>query len=328
MPSTSSPEEVAAVRAAVGLFEATGYAKYEVGGPGARAWLDRVLANTIPRAGRLALSPMLNAHGKIIGDFTVGCLEDGIGTERFMIFGSGPAQQYHERWFRQHLDLAFTSGPGADVSLRVCGPELTGLSIAGPNARAVLDELTDFDVSNEAFGFLDFRDTWVGRVPCMVGRVTFTGDLGFEIWCTASYQPQLFDALTEIGSSYGMRLFGGRALDSLRLDKAWGSWGTEYRPIYDPDEANMGWMVKVDDPAKGDFIGRDAAAAAKASGPVTETDHLRHGCRNRRRRGGLHRQRADLARRCRRRMDHLRWVRPPQSDVGGDGVRTGRDRRQ
>jgi dimethylglycine dehydrogenase len=263
-------EEVAAVRSAVGLFEATGYAKYEVTGSEARAWLDRVLANNLPPAGRLALSPMLNEQGKIIGDFTVGCLEDGVGEERFMIFGSGPAQQYHERWFRQQLTSSDTSGvtagPGTAVTLRVCGPELTGLSIAGPNARAVLNELTDFDVSNEAFGFLDFRDTWVGSVPCVVGRVTFTGDLGYEIWCAASFQQQLFDTIMDAGADHGMRLFGGRALDSLRLDKAWGSWGTEYRPIYDPYEANMGWMVKLGDPAKGDFIGRNAAAAAKAAG--------------------------------------------------------------
>ncbi len=267
-------EEVAAVRSAVGMFETTGYAKYEVNGAGAREWLDGLLTNTIPAPGRLALTPMLNRQGKIIGDFTVGCLADGLGEERFMIFGSGPAQQYHERWFRQELVTSgsgtnvtrtVTSGSGAEVTLRVCGPELTGLSIAGPNARAVLDGLTDFDVSNEAFGFLDFRQTWVGSVPCMVGRVTFTGDLGYEIWCAASYQQQLFDALVEAGEEHGMRLFGGRALDSLRLDKTWGSWGTEYRPIYDPYEANIGWMVKLD---KRDFIGRDAAAAAKEIGPA------------------------------------------------------------
>ena len=271
-------EEVAAVRSSVGLYEATGYAKYEIGGAGAREWLDGLLANTIPQPGRLALTPMLNAQGKIIGDFTVGCLANGLGEERFMIFGSGPAQRYHERWFRHHLsatpvtsgtgtNVTVTSVPVPDVTLRVCGPELTGLSIAGPNARAVLDGLTDFDVSNAAFGFLDLRDTWVGSVPCMVGRVTFTGDLGYEIWCAAGYQQQLFDALMEAGAEYGIRPFGGRALDSLRLDKAWGSWGTEYRPIYDPYEANMGWMVKLGE-AKGDFIGRDAAAAAKQAGPA------------------------------------------------------------
>jgi dimethylglycine dehydrogenase len=262
-------EEVSAVRNGVGMFETTGYAKYEVTGAGARAWLDGLLTNNIPPAGRLALTPMLNHQGKIIGDFTVGCLTDALGDERFMIFGSGAAQQYHERWFREQLRVV--SGPGAgagaDVSLRVCGNELTGLSIAGPNARAVLDELTDFDVSNDEFGFLDFRQTWVGSVPCMVGRVTFTGDLGYEIWCAASFQQQLFDTLYEAGRPHGMRLFGLRALDSMRLDKGWGSWGTEYRPIYDPYEANMGWMVRLGDEAKGDFVGRDAVEAAKQTGP-------------------------------------------------------------
>jgi dimethylglycine dehydrogenase len=110
-----------------------------------------------------------------------------------MILGSGPAQQYHERCFRQQPARVtsgsgppgkrVTPGPDPPLTLRGCGPELTGPSIAGPNARAVLDEPTDFDVSNEAFSFLDFRDTWVGRV-------TFTGDLGYEIWRAASFQQQ------------------------------------------------------------------------------------------------------------------------------------------
>ncbi|WP_395159759.1 FAD-dependent oxidoreductase [Ilumatobacter sp.] len=269
-------EEVAAVRHGVGMFETTGYAKYEVTGTGARAWLNGLLTNNIPAPGRLALTPMLNHQGKIIGDFTVGCLADALGDERFMIFGSGAAQQYHERWFREQLRASSSAGAvagagtratGDGVSLRVCGNELTGLSIAGPSARKVLDELTDFNVSNDAFGFLDFRQTWVGSVPCMVGRVTFTGDLGYEIWCAASFQQQLFDTLSEAGRPHGLRLFGLRALDSMRLDKGWGSWGTEYRPIYNPFEANMGWMVRLGDQAKGDFIGRDAAAAAKEAGP-------------------------------------------------------------
>lgn len=251
-------EEVAAVRERVGLFETTGYAKYEVSGPGARAWLDHLLANHVPPPGRLALSPMLNHQGRIIGDFTVGALADGLGVERFMIFGSGPGQRYHERWFRQQLPA------DGSVHVRVCGAELAGLSIAGPAARATLAELADVDVSNEALPFLDFRDTWVGRVPCLLGRLTFTGDLGYEIWCAASYQQQLFDALIDAGWPHGIRTFGARALDSMRLDKLWGAWATEYRPIYDPFEANMGWMVRLDK----DFIGRDAAAAVKEAGPA------------------------------------------------------------
>ena len=231
-------------------------------------WLDGLLANNIPPAGRLALTPMLNRQGKIIGDFTVGCLVDGarrravhdlrIGSRPSSTTSAGSAS----RWRR------VASTRTARCSVRVCGTELTGLSIAGPNARAVLDELTDFDVSNDALPFLDFRETYVGSVPAMLGRVTFTGDLGYEIWCAAGYQQQLFDTL--LGARRrrtACGLFGGRALDSMRLDKAWGSWGTEYRPIYDPYEANMGWMVKLGK----DFIGRDAAAAAKAAGPGTHS---------------------------------------------------------
>jgi dimethylglycine dehydrogenase len=150
------------------------------------------------------------------------------------------------------------------IHLRVCGNELTGLSIAGPSARAVLDELTDIDVSNEAFPFLDIRETWIGSVPAVVGRISFTGDLGYEIWCAASYQQQLFDTLIDVGERHGLRLFGLRALDSMRLEKGWGGWATEYRPIYDPYEANMGWMVRLGK----DFVGRDAAAAVKGAGPA------------------------------------------------------------
>ncbi len=251
-------EEVAAVRARVGLIETTNYAKYEVTGDGARAWLESVLANRVPPVGRLALSPMLNHRGRIIGDFTVGALPPGPDGDRFMVFGSGPAQRYHERWFRRHLP---TDG---SVHLRVRGDELTGLSIAGPRSRELLEGLTDFDTSNEAFRFLDFRDTFVGPVPAIVGRISFTGDLGYEMWCTASFQQSLFDLVVEAGEPLGLRLFGARALDSLRLDKGWGAWATEYRPIYDPYEANMGWMVRLDK----DFIGRDAAAALRDRPPA------------------------------------------------------------
>ncbi len=256
-------EEVAAVRSGVGVFETTGYAKYEFTGRGARAFLDHLLPNRIPRPGRLALTPMLNRQGKLIGDFTVGALADALGDERVFVFGSGTAQEYHERWFRQEMATAGVDVDGS-VQLRVWGHELTGLSIAGPRARDVLAELVDLDVSNEALPFLDFRDTWVGSVPALLGRVTFTGDLGYEIWCTSGFQQQLFDRAMAAGQPFGIRPFGARALDSMRFDKGWGAWATEYRPIYDPYEANMGWMVKLD---KGDFVGRDAAAAIAETGP-------------------------------------------------------------
>ena len=101
----------------------------------------------------------------------------------------------------------------------------------------------------------------------MIGRVTFTGDLGYEIWCPASYQPQLFDALMAAGADHGIRMFGGRALDSMRLDKGWGSWGTEYRPIYDPYEAKMGWTVKLDSATKGGLHRTRRSRRGEAGGP-------------------------------------------------------------
>jgi dimethylglycine dehydrogenase len=251
-------EEVAAVRAGVGLMEITGYAKYEFAGPGARGFLDGLLANWIPPAGRLALSPMLNHEGRLIGDFTVGALSNVLGDERFLVFGSGPAQHYHERWFREQIRLAGVEG---SVSLRVHGNDLCGLSVAGPASREVLSALVDVDL--DEFPFLSFTEAHVGAVPVLFGRISFTGDLGYELWCAPDFAGQLFDLVSTAGEGHGMRLFGGRALNSLRLDKGWGAWATEYRPIYDPYEANMGWMVRLDK----SFIGRDAAEAASKEPP-------------------------------------------------------------
>ncbi|MFV2038612.1 MAG: FAD-dependent oxidoreductase [Acidimicrobiales bacterium] len=260
-------EESAAVRTGVGVTETTGFAKFEFWGHGARAWLSRVVANTIPKVGRLALTPMLNDRGKLVGDVTVGALED----DRFIVFGSGVAERHYERWFTHHLPA------DGSVQFRTCGNELTGLSIAGPNARDLLDDLTDDDVSTDAFRFLDIRRLFVDTIPALVGRISFTGDLGYEIWVPAGYQTQLFDVLQEAGQSHGLRLFGARALNSLRLEKGFGSWATEFRPIYNPYEANLDMFVKVD--KAGGFIGREASVATKASGPqrrlctwVVETD--------------------------------------------------------
>ncbi len=257
-------EESRAVRDGVGLIETTGFAKYEFGGPGAREFLDGLLAGRLPTPGRLALSPMLNDAGRLIGDFTVAALP-GAGAaaepagERFLVFGSGVAERYHQRWFDARLPA------GADVSYRALGPGLAGLAIAGPASRALLQGLTDTDLSPGAFGFLDVRRIEVEMVPVLAARISFTGDLGYELWVEPAYQARLFDLLVEAGRAHGLRLFGGRALDSLRLEKSYGAWATEYRPVYDPYEAGLGMFVK---PGKGKFVGRDAAEAVRERGPV------------------------------------------------------------
>jgi dimethylglycine dehydrogenase len=248
-------EECRAVRERVGMIEISNFAKYVVQGPGAAAWLTRVLTNRVPAPGRMALSPMLNDQGKLIGDFTVAAL----GPEDYRIFGSGIAEQYHGRWFARHLP---TDG---SVDLRAEGLGLTGLSIAGPAAREVLASVVDEDVSAEAFRFLDIRRMDVGVVPALVGRISFTGDLGFEIWVRPEHLLALFRTLRAAGEPHGMRLFGGRALDSLRLEKGFGSWAREFRPVYGPYEAGLGRFVKLEGAS---FIGHEAAAAEQAAGPA------------------------------------------------------------
>ena len=252
-------EEVQAVREGVGLFETTGFAKHEFTGPDARGFLDRVMANRIPAPGRMALTPMLNHQGRLIGDFTVATLADPFdGSERFLVLGSGVAEGYHDRWFRSLLPT------DRSVAYQPLGHDSTGLSIAGPKARDVLAALTDDDVSNEAFRFLDIRHLDLGMVDALVGRITFTGDLGYELWVSASLQTRLFDLLLDAGAAHGIHPFGLRALDSMRFDKDFGAWATEYRPTYTPGEAGMDRFVK---PEKGDFIGRDAVVAEREAGP-------------------------------------------------------------
>ena len=272
--------EVQNVRNGVGLMDTTGFSKFSFSGAGAREWLDGVLAGRIPKPGRISLTPMTNHNGKLIGDLTVACLpatpgepEGPLSTftagatgnttahgERFMMFGSGIATRYYQRYFESLLPV------DGSVTYRSFGYEMCGLSIAGPKSRELLERVTDSDVSNEAFRFMGFREIELGWAKVMCGRVTFTGDLGYEFWMPASYQRYCFDLLMEAGADLGIGLFGSKALDSLRLDKSFGSWAREYRPIYDPIGANLGRFVDLDK----DFIGRDAVAAIAESGPTRQ----------------------------------------------------------
>jgi len=245
-------EECRAVREAVGLLEISNYGKFEVTGPSAAAWLSSIMANHVPAVGRIALAPMLNQRGRLIGDFTL-CRS---GEQRFFLVGTYAAERYYQRWFEHHM-------PASGVTVRACAMEYVGLSLAGPRSRELLQSLVDTDLSTSAFPFMSFRALDVGMVPALVGRVSFTGDLGYEIWVTGDYQRALFDLLTQAGGKFGLRHFGGRALNAMRLEKSFGTWAREYRPIYGPYEAGLGRFVDL---RKGAFIGRDAALAEQASG--------------------------------------------------------------
>ena len=143
------------------------------------------------------------------------------------------------------------------------GLGLVGLSVAGPHARDVLQQITDEDLSADAFRFMDFRQVDLGIIPARVGRLSYSGDLGYELWVAPEYQRTLYDRLMAAGEAYGIRLFGFRALMSLRLEKSFGTWFREYRPIYTPLEAGIGHYIKLDHA----FIGRAAYEAELATGP-------------------------------------------------------------
>jgi dimethylglycine dehydrogenase len=141
--------------------------------------------------------------------------------------------------------------------------QYVGLSVAGPKSQALMQSLVRDDLSTGAYPFMSFRRMEVGMVPAYVGRVSFTGDLGYEMWVTTDYQRALYDLLTQAGREYGLKLFGGRALNSMRIEKGFGTWTREYRPIYGPYEAGLGRFV---DFKKDRFIGRSAALEEKEGG--------------------------------------------------------------
>ncbi|MBV8782649.1 MAG: FAD-dependent oxidoreductase, partial [Gammaproteobacteria bacterium] len=246
-------EECRAVRRAVGVYETTNYGKYEVTGRGARAWLDRVFACRIPRPGRIGLAPMLNAAGGIVGDLSIACL----GEERFLIIGSGFAEEFHLRWF-------WASAPPPDVAVRSAASTLCGLSIAGPRARELLQRLVRIDLSAAAFRLFHVTETAVGLAPAILSRAGFTGELGYEVWTTPDYFLTLYEEVLEAGRDLELTHFGGRALSSLRLEKGYGSFNKDFRPDYTAAETGLERFIDFDKPQ---FEGRAAALAERTSGP-------------------------------------------------------------
>ncbi len=246
-------EECRTVRTAVGINEIHNFGKYEVTGPDAEPWLNRIMANRMPRPGRIALTPMLSPRGRLIGDFTVACL----GPECFQLTASFAAQAYHLRWFHTHL-------PESGVDVRNVSLERIGFQVAGPHSRDLLSRVSDADVSSSALPFLAVRKLEIGLVPALVCRVTYTGDLGYEIYVSAHHQVALYERLREAGEGLGLRPFGMRAMMSLRLEKSFGSWLREYKPDYTPAETGLDRFIRFD---KNDFIGRDAVVAERESPP-------------------------------------------------------------
>lgn len=244
--------EMEAVRTAAGAYEIAQYARYEVTGPGAERWLDHLLSSRIPAVGAIRLAPMLNEAGRLMGDLSV----TRLAQDRFWLTGSYYLQEWHRRWFRRHL-------PTSGVEFRNLTDDRMGFSVSGPAAREIVQRLVPADLSNEAFRFLSARELDVGSAHAVVGRISLTGELGFEIVVPTIRHRTLLRELLEAGEDLGLRLIGDRALDSLRLEKGYGIWSAEYRQDVTPGMSGLDRFVAFD---KGDFIGREAALRERETG--------------------------------------------------------------
>lgn len=251
--------EARMLRDRAGIIDISNFARYRITGPGARDWLETLLANRIPGVtGRSCLAPLIGKRGGIAGDFTVTCLGEG---DYFMV-GSGMAERYHKRFFDA------VPCPEGTVWQSVTD-SMAGFNVAGPFARQVLNRLTNADLSNEAFPFMRSARIEVAGVPCVALRVSFTGDLGWELHCAEADQAQLYAALLDAGKAVGAGPVGSRALMSLRVEKGYGSWGRDYSPEYWPQETGLAGLVKADK----DFLNKSAwqAIAARAPREVLRT---------------------------------------------------------
>ncbi len=246
--------EVAAVRTAAGAYEIAQYARYEVSGTDAAAWLDHLLAGRLPSVGRIRLAPMLGTSGRLLGDLTV----TRLAGDRFWLTGSYYLRAWHGRWFAQQL-------PASGVTVRDITDERMGFSVSGPASRAILAALTDAAVDGLAVPFLNVRSMDIAGLDAVVGRISLTGELGYEIVVARDDHLALWQALEAAGQPHGLRPIGDRAVDSLRLEKGYGIWSAEYRQDIGPAMAGLDRFIDYD---KGEFIGRDGALAERTTGPA------------------------------------------------------------
>jgi glycine cleavage system aminomethyltransferase T/glycine/D-amino acid oxidase-like deaminating enzyme len=254
--SSAIGAEHLACRESAAIFDETSFAKLEIAGPGAADLLERLCDNRVAReVGKITYTQMLNGRGGIECDFTVARL----GEERFSIV-TGTAFGNHDReWIRRHLP-----GDGS-VQVHDVTSALACIGIWGPRTRDILQPLTPQDLSSEAFPYMTLRELTVGDVPARALRVTFVGELGWELYCPTEYGAALWRTLWEAGEPHGLVAGGYRAIDSMRLEKGYRVWGGDITPDETPYEGGVGFCVKLD--KEGGFIGREALVEAKERGP-------------------------------------------------------------
>ena len=247
-------EECRAVREGVGILDGSSFAKYEISGPDAVPYMDHLFASRLPYLGRIRMAPLLLPSGHLKGDMTVMRLDE----DRFMVIGSGYLQEFHMLWFESNR---------GDMQVRIDNrsDELSAIVIAGPASRELLAAVAAGELENDAMPFMSVRAMDVGLAPCQVARLSFTGELGYELYVPRAHARSLYDHLLEAGNKFGIRPFGIRALLSLGMEKGFGTWSREFTPDYTPSMCGFDRFI---DYAKADFIGREAALAEHESEPA------------------------------------------------------------
>lgn len=246
--------ECRAVRERVGILDQTSFAKYEVTGPGAAAFLDRVASGRLPaQDGRLAYTLLLTGGGGVETDLTI----TRFAEDRWYVVTAAAAENRDRAWLERFLP------DDGSVRLQTVTGAWGVLTVAGPRSRELLARVSPADMSNAAFPFRAAREIRVGYAPVRALRVSYSGELGWELHLPIEYLRHVYDALLDAGQDLGVADYGYRALESLRLEKGYPLWGEELNPARSPDESGMGRFVAID---KGDFVGREGLLRRRAAG--------------------------------------------------------------
>ena len=244
--------ECRAVRGGVGLLDITGFSRFEVSGPNAEAWLDRIMASKLPKPGKAGLAPMLSEEGRLKGDLTIFNWGDGT----WWVMGSYYLRAWHMRWFNDYKDDG--------VVVKDLGEDWAGFSLSGPRSREVIERLTSDSVGG--LPFMGCGDFDIGLIRSKVGRLSVAGELGYEIHCRMGDHIALRRLLLEAGEESEIIEYGFNAMLSLRLEKSFGIWSAEFTQGYTPGMTGMDRWIAWD---KGEFNGRKAALAERdGNGPA------------------------------------------------------------
>ena len=252
---TAVERECDAVQNRVAILDLPGFTKFEVTGPGARAWIDHMVTGVVPKPGRTALNYFLNERGGIVTEMTVTTL----GAERYWLISAAAGERHDEHWLRSHLP--------ADGSVRIenLSARYGTLIVVGPKSRELLSQLTRADLSNQAFPWLSVQTIDIGYTKAIAGRVNYVGELGWELHVPVEHVLSVYDLVWAAGEPLGIADFGLYAMDSLRLEKCYRSWKADLTTEYTPAMASLDRFVKIDKP--GGFIGQEALRREALTGP-------------------------------------------------------------